>query len=261
MKPLFLLPALLCAVMFLRAQTPAGEASSAQGPVKPELPAGPLLRSAPDFARWEVSFTYAEEKKKDGGSTTKSRAPGANTRLLKTVTTKTGRVIHEEQTNAQDQVTDTWFNGPVQYVKSAAGPTWFQSDNLTVGGALADGGYHPMPANGFRTLDWINEGNYAGTVPYGKSTCLIFVPGGYRQLDLRGDAEQRQKRMEAVNEIAYIDADTRLPIAVRSGAELQTYHFEQPPTAMQSLPADLADQIKKGAEARARLEQPAARPY
>ena len=253
--PLFL--ALLGFAVSLSAQSPVGIASPSTKDGKPVLPSGPLLQSAPNFSQWEVTYTYADEQKSNQSSAGKPKPvfTGADTRPRQVVTTKTGQIVHEEQTDVSNRKVELWFNGGTQYGRGGDGTVWFE-----VGpGAPGQQNYRPLPANGFRNLDWISAGNFAGSVPSGNTTCLIFVPGGYQKLDL-SDPAQQAARLKTATVIAYIDATSRLPILVRNRDETRVYRFGPPPVEMQSLPADLASQIKQGVEGRARLYAPAPRP-
>jgi hypothetical protein len=88
----------------------------------------------------------------------------------------------------------------------------------------------------------------------------VFAPGGAAKLDLSNPAHIKEL-LAAKPLVAYVSAETRLPVALRSGAITQRFHFASPPSVMQSLPAELLDQIRKGEQARQRLYQPAPRPY
>ena len=141
--------------------------------------------------------------------------------------------------------------GQTQYYRSPENLLWGQAVTGTSRERVIEQRFSPLPPTGFRDLDWINADNFAGAVPYGNGTCLIFAPGGDRQLDL-SDPAQRQRRMVAVEMIACGDADSRLPLALRTRNELRSYHFNEAPTQMQTFPADLSVQIKKSAEGHAK---------
>src|SRR5439155_739816 len=82
-----------------------------------------------------------------------------------------------------------------------------------------------------------------------KNDCLVFVLDGAAALD-GGD---QQQALEDQKTIAYIDAETRLPVLLRINGETRKFQFDAPPTAMLTLPEEIADQVKKGEEARTRL--------
>lgn len=250
--------AMLCFAGALYAQIPRDGATQTATATKPTLPTGPLLRTVDNFSRWEVSFAYSDDQQKKGDTIdAKATSLSENARPRKITTTKTGPIIHEETTDVIDRQTDTWFNGNTQYAKAGSSRIWLQASP----GLMGDTAYHPLPANGFRNLDWITPDNYVGLVPAaGGRQYLVFTQGGLQKLDLT-DAAERNDRMTKAGTIAYVDADSRLPILVRINGETRAYRFDAAPAQVQTLPVDLADQIKKGEEARARLLQSAARPY
>ncbi len=252
MKILLFLPILCLCAAFARAQSPS--------PAAANPPAGPLLRAVPDCSQWEITFRYPDDRRsKERGAPVQADA-SRNARPRKTVTTKTGRIVHEQQTDVIDRVTEWWFDGPTQYYKTAGDALWLQllpDAHQSVGMATT---YRALPPSGYHDLEWINETTYVGTILYGQGNCLVFAPKGARSLDL-SDPAQRPKLLEAAHTLAYVDADTRLPLAVKAGGVVRTFVFDAPPTQAQRFPADLAEQIKKAGEGRARLELPAARPY
>jgi len=63
----------------------------------------------------------------------------------------------------------------------------------------------------------------------------------------------KQKELESLPKIAYVDTETRLPDMVRIAGETRVFKFSQtPPSSVQTLPDDLAAEIKNGNEIRAK---------
>ena len=250
MKILLLLSSLVCFASLSVAQSPQDGAAAKPNPPRPKLPDGPLLRAVGEFAQWEVTYSYPEERQKKD----KELDPSVSSRPRKVVTTKTGRITHEEQTDVSNHVTQNWSTGMMLYYKTPASALWYEARPGAGGGAQLP------PPSGFRGVEMIQESNYVGTIANGKGTCLVFAPGGSQKGDA-SNLQQGTKWMETADIIAYVDADSRLPIAVREHGILRTYQYDSAPTQMQVLPTDLADQIKHGEEGRARLNAMAARPY
>lgn len=244
------------------AQAPQGTPPTKEELSKPELPSGPLLGKPPDFSDWTVSFIYPAEasNKPAPGISGQARQAYLDSRPSKVMTTKTRRITHEITKNFGGAQTDFWYEGNTQYYQAPGQTQWLESSDAVSGSGAVDANYRPLPPSGFRDLDWINAENYAGSVPYEKGTYLVFVPGGYKKLDLR-DVSKQKKLLESQPTVAYIDSDTRMPVAVRQGNVTRVFQFNSPPTATQTLPPDLSKAINDGKEARRRLELPAARPY
>jgi hypothetical protein len=231
--------------------------------MEPVIPAGPLLRAAPEFSAWVVKYVYADDKKP--GATPSSPAqplPGSTSkRPRQIVTTKTGRIVHEEVTDLSGAKAERWYVGSTLYTKPGDQSPWFQSDNSGKDGAFFDSGYVPLAPNGYRDCDGITPENFAGTtVANDGRPMLVFVPGGAKKLDLRNSNQQREQ-MAKQSTIACVDAEERRPIVLKDASVTRIYEFKAPPAAMQSLPPGLADAIRKGEEGRARLHQPPPRPY
>ena len=259
MKRLFLILALALASVPAHAQTPRAtraESPDASPPARPTPPSGRLLQPAPEFSAWEMRIIYPEETP---AAATANRAD--NTRRLTQVnTTKTGKIIHEVSIFADNRQTDLWNNGPMQYEKQTGATYWTARDGRITDRGLTDGKYVAPPATGFRDLDWIAAGNYVGTVASGGRSCLVFAQTGAEKANATDPAALKQQ-VDALPIVAYVDAETRLPISLRMGRTVRSYRFGSPPTAMQTLPADLAAEVKKGEDARTRTNTLAPRPY
>ena len=257
MKRYLLILALALVAAHAHAQRPASNnAPAASPPARPTPPAGPLLQPAPEFSAWEIRIIYPEES---AAVTAAKRADNAR-RLVQINTTKTGRVVHEVTRFADDRQTDIWDNGPLQYEKQTGASYW-----TACAGRIADrestGGKCVAPTKtGFRDLDWVNACDYVGTVAFREQKCLVFAQVGAEKVDA-DDADALKRQLDALPVVAYIDTETRLPVSLRMGRTVHFYRFGSPPTAMQTLPADLTAEIKKGEDARLRTNTLAPRPY
>ena len=233
-----------------------------QDPAQPkrDIPSGPLLKSAPDFSRWEISFSYPKPPNKQPAEPASGKpAMPVPAGLSKVVTTKTREIIHEEETDSNGQRSEKWHVGSLQYAQPPGKSVWYESDaGKLPDGSASDPSYSPLPASGFRELDWISPAAYAGTIKYNGRDCLVFVRGDAAGGD---NPEQRKAWLESRETISYIDAESRLPVLVRIGGETRIYRFAGPPAEMQSLPADVQERVKKAEEARSRLHQLPPRPF
>ncbi|MBA3960364.1 MAG: hypothetical protein H0X40_00480 [Chthoniobacterales bacterium] len=245
-------------------------AASAQNPSpvgklesKFPLPTEPLMNSAPDFAKWTVTISYEEERQATapGLKATPTPTPPdyALARPRKVTTTKTGHEVLEEIIDLKGRVSERWFHGATQFTKASGSNTWEQKDPSGVPGATPDPDYAPPPDKGFRDVGWVAPANYAGTIKYGNSTCLVFIPGGERAIDLT-KPEQIKTMWQTFPMIACVEARSRLPVAVRYLGKIRTFTWDQPPAGPLVLPAGLSAQIKKQNDDTAKLLKQAARP-
>lgn len=219
---------------------------------RPEIPEGVLFKGAPDFSKWTVTFSDAV-KKEFGGK------PRSGLEPEKLITTKTRNLVREELVDINGCRTETWHAGAIQYRKPHGETIWYEPlpPNESQGGSSD---YSPIPAKGFREWEWVGDSSYVGRVPFDEVDCLAFVPGAGKPVD-EEDPKKAAEQLAKTPIVAYVNAETRLPFALRSGDVIRRFTFESPPAEMQVLPPDLLDQIKKGKEAKERLFQPAARPY
>lgn len=225
--------------------------------LRADPPSGPLLRPPGDFSHWQVVSVYSGKAlKKDRAGRRAKTAPAAvsEERLQKLVTTRTGRLVHEERTDFAQRTTDVWYDGGTQYTRPAGGSGWLRTESTS-----GDSSYRPLPDIGYRDVGLIRTDRYVATLPYDNRPCLVFVPDPAPKIDWAKPAAQKQ--LKSLDTVALVDAETRLPVEIRAGGETRTFQFDPPPTRMQTLPADLLSQAKRGDDARARLNQPAPRPY
>ena len=238
-----------CLLILTAASSPAQVNSS-------EIPDGLPLQPAPDYSQWTITYKYAEDHAPKAAAP--SGTPAASTpdfvlaRPRTIVTVKTKRIIHESITDISQQQRENWYVGSIQYRKDTGSQVWDENQP----DAHPDIHYSPLPASGFRDLDWISAATYTGKGSQDGKDCLIFkTKGKVTSLD---SALPLGKEFEMV---AYIDAKTRLPVEVDIDQETRTYLFAEPPEGMQALPDDLIQQIKAGNAGRAVMSQPADRPF
>ena len=217
-----------------------------------EIPVGPLLKPAPDFSKWTVSYSYP-----------KAGSPGAaaldGDQTCQVTTTRTGEIISEDIVDGKGHHTELWHVGALQYRKPAGKADWFQSSPAN-GTNYGNSDYSPLPSNGYRDWEWVGKDSYVGTLVLENGKWFEFVPGSTKKLD-QANPGRMKEQLAAQPLVAYVNAETRFPDTLRTGEVTQRFLFASPPTGMQALPPDLVEQIKKGEEARRRLYQPARRPY
>ncbi len=236
-------------------------ASAAWGqvPAKPLPPPGKLLAVAPDYSQWVVTYSYPDERDKTS-QVAGTAAPAAASRVKTITTTKTGDIVREEIVTSAGKKYEEWHVGTTQFRKAPDTKVWLQNDliELTDGRGTTD--YSPLPVSGFRDLDWITKDSYAGIIKYGEKNCLIFVLSAPPGLDL-SDPRTQEDTIKQLGMIAFVDAESRMPLQVQTNSIIRFYHFNEPPTEKLKLPEDLAQQIKAGKEERERLSAPAGKPY
>ena len=247
----------LCFASGLLAQASGDVSTGRKEKKKPELPSGLLLSPVPEYSKWTIFFSYADDRKPA------DKPPGALPlgRPRQTTITKTRDLIREVVTDTAGKQSEIWFSGQDQYIKPPGDDTWHTSTSHA--GALSVNLYHmePLPPSGFRKLEWIMPRNYTGAIKYKREgTAFVFVPGGSNTLDLDRVADVKTL-LEDQCVVACVDSETRLPLVVKIGDEIRVYSFGSPPDGMQVLPSDLAQQIQRGKEGRLRLGAPALQPY
>ncbi|MEI9999209.1 MAG: hypothetical protein WDO13_08545 [Verrucomicrobiota bacterium] len=100
------------------------------------------------------------------------------------------------------------------------------------------------PVVDFRGLDWLSKDDYVGSLQLAGHNCLVFVANAPKDFNLAvagGTAEA----LDRFQQVAFIDAETRLPVEVRNYGDYQDYRFSDAPSARLKLPLDLVEQLKR----------------
>jgi len=221
---------------------------------------GPPLHAAPEFSQWTITLSYPDQRASKTATSAPAIPPASDSRPKEIVTTKTKNIVHEETTEGRGAKSEKWYVGATQYRKDPGATVWFANEPNTLVNVQKDIYYTPLPPSGFRGLEWLTPETYAGAISYQGRKCLVFLPGGAGAINLSSPGSP-DAALAALANVAFIDADTRLPVEVRSGGIIQYYQFASQAPAMQSLPPDLAEQIKKGEEGRKKLDTRPPRPY
>lgn len=221
-------------------------------PTPVELPSGPLLKSAPDFSKWIVTYQYPKEILPDAPVRDGSEP-------VQVTVTKTGAIISEVTIDAKNRRSEIWHVGQVQYNSFADSSKWFES-TAPRDSTPSTTGFNPLPANGFRGWDWVDASSYVGTIALKTVETLAFLPGGAGTLKQRSP-DQIREQIGARPRVAYVNFETRFPLAMRNEGVVESFAFQPAPVQKQSLPAELQKAIQEGEEARRRLYKQAPRPY
>jgi len=194
---------------------------------KPTPPPGPLIQKrAPNFSHWNIiTKSIASQGSSD------DKKGGATTGQLKGVeVTKTGAIIHTILTDQTGQVWNLWNQATVHVVISPNGKdVGFAQRPLDP--EAVNPFFIDYSSSDFFGFEWISAGNYKGEKSYHGKTCLFF--------DGSGESNQMY---------AYIDKDSRLPLALVKEGQAEIYEFQSPPTQMQELPPNARQFMEQQAQ-------------
>ena len=237
----------------------------------PPLPPGPLLKRAPDYSTWTVTFEGhpLEDKEPSKTGATGESDPKDKRPVTKVSTvTKTGSTILEQNVEADGQRHQVWHVSGIRIVSvpgipnPTVSPDYGGSDIVSINFASTD----------FAGLDWISPSTYAGIVKYQGSDCIVFK-GTVSPLTALDQIREREAIEQSrafgqsvpdalkVRAAAYIDVQTRLPLMVIFGEEKRIYQYGAAPTAPLALPQELTNLVSEYAQQIKRLSAPAVRAY
>lgn len=253
---------------------------------KPPLPAGPLIKSAPDFAAWQVTFQYPPKSTAHSAKAGEANpsTPKAG-RIAQCTVTKTLPNRCEVAVDESGQKTVFWCAGKIQYTYRPG----YNPPFMSIPGNPGDDSYRDM-AQDFPEFRWISKENFVGVKAMSGRDCLVFqaaisraalepekkVDPEWEQINrvLTGNIadaggqkspgkplDDPQKTSPTAASIAYVDLVTRLPVLLSLPSETRSYKFLPAPTAILPLPGDIAKQVEGFEQYSKKLAQPALRPY
>lgn len=238
----------------------------------PPLPPGPLLKRAPDYSTWTVTFqghpieeTEAVKPATTGEEMPKDKQGKEPVTLLSSVV-KTGSIILEQNVDAAGQRTQIWHVSGIRVVAASpspvACPDYASADIFSTNFVSSD----------FAGLNWLSPTTYAGVVKYHGNDCLVFK-GSVSPLGEKAQADEEAYIIgtRAIGEsapdalrvpaVAYIDLATRLPVFAQFGQEKRTYQYGTPPSTQLALPPEVAGSLKEYLQRIRRLSAPASRGF
>ncbi|MEO7934112.1 MAG: hypothetical protein ABIT76_13240 [Chthoniobacterales bacterium] len=240
-------------------------------PSLPPLPSGPLLKRAPDFSTWTVTFKghVIEQTAPSATATTGEGGKKENEPVLSVSTVvKTGTTIVEQNVEANGQRRQIWHYSGARIVQAPG------TSNPTICSDYGGGDIFSInfASTDFAGLDWLSQKTYSGIVKYQGNDCIIFN-GTVSPLSVRAKVDEQADIQIAkdfgqphadkvmVAATACIDLATRLPVFVQFGHEKRTYQYGTPPTSPLALPTELAGPLQAYVKHMQILSAPAARAY
>ena len=216
-------------------------------PTIPPLPPGPLLKRAPDFSQWGITYDSPADKAAGHGSAP-GKSEAAKPKALKEVqVTKSGSVRRVVTVEPDGSRSEVWCKDSVQ---ALVRPEWKYP-------VLADNGNKDNPNNSwildfsktdFPGCEWVSAGTYKGIQKLNGRECIVFQG---QMVAATEDAPAHPASSEDKNSgapqfavSAYIDIETRFPVRVLSGGEIANYKFGPVLQAMLEIPANIREAIE-----------------
>ena len=172
----------------------------AQQPAVPP-PVGLLPMRMPEMASWTITFVYVDE------AVARTAQPGRGDRVKTITISKTGETYLEQTTRRSGGVEEKWVYNGVQF-KGYRNNTSI----LLISPPSGDGAVNPewsdYSKGDFPELAWLVADNYAGVEKYDKKTVWLFNKDNQR---------------------AWLNPETKLPIATTNGQITMTYTYNAAP--------------------------------
>jgi hypothetical protein len=205
---------------------------------QPALPPGFALAKPPAFSKWQIIFSYDDDKSAAGGGDASAAAagtgkvPGAGvpSQSRQLTVTRTAAYWQAVLVTATGETRECWGDGETAYFKPSSEASMLvlvkhrDSDRFNVDSYSAlISNYNQLD---FPDLDWISPQTYLGV----QKGMLIFQQGENGAM-------------------AWVAADTRYPISWKKGKETRIFQFLSPPTDVLTLPVEVAKislELKRG---------------
>jgi hypothetical protein len=268
----FLLP--VC----LNAQQPLATGGS-QSSLKP--PAPPLIKRVPDLTGWGITYTMQGSAAPAPGDSVSGKAKQPDPLQTKSVL-KGGGMILEIMAKSGSAPSQTWYLPGGVRMHSGDGKTWLVGAPSTAGFETAD-----YASQDFAGLGWISAQNFKGEVEYSGRKCFLFqdkvvtteaseLETIKSHMDRSFDTVKTDENGNITVKVgvhpqfhiedfkkevyAYIDQETRLPVAVLyktpEGIVTRTYQFQK----LQSMPP-VPPEVQKALESFRRREKSMSVPH
>lgn len=193
----------------LHAQTPTPAPS-------PTCPPPPLLKPIPVPCQWTIV------RKTAAGNPAEKKDPAKPEFTSTVVGQKAGDILHLVQSQANGNKMETWRKGVAQVVTNTG---WKEPAVTLAAGAEQN----------FQELSWVSPANFQDIrkVP-GHGDCMYFkdkiLPAGIANLSAADIAYAKQDGTDIeamrISATAWIEVESRLPVAIQVGDEVVTYKFE-----------------------------------
>lgn len=174
-------------------------------------PSPPFVAAVPENADWIVTLQYP-------GAPQASASPGSSVSSPRRTTavhsTKTGNLKHDRITATDGSSEDHWYSGSLYLWPSSSGQVivFDTRDNPRDAGDTS-----PSVASGFPGVGWVQLSCYDKVEPIKERPCYHYI--------MKGGAVE-----------AWIDVETRFPLAYKCGDVIYQFKFNAPPTAPLTLP-------------------------
>lgn len=262
----FLIPSIAVALLLVAFWS----ASAAPSPTPEPLPAGPLLKRAPDPYEWVIRVDTEESAKPPQEGKAPPPPPPKTV-----VVTKGGKVVREVASYANGTAVEMWHRGGASVTKSQGNQTWIVSPTSTTGFESPD-----YVTSDFSGLEWISPSTFTGIQSLGGRKVMVFTGSvcdkGATELAIIKNGVDRQRGEEALSghivtkafdpkdykvpTVAYIDLETRLPLILKYGNLTRSYQYRNPSQSILTLPPDAVKAVSESEKYRASLSRGPAAP-
>ena len=222
----------------------AGQLFAQKSPAEIPPPSPPFVADPPELSKWSIVVTKAK------GDPSGTQAPEVQT----TATRSNG--LEYFVVNSRGKKQEFWYFNNTSFTPANNDPSQIVPMAAPGAGPMPDGSLGSLTTGpGFPGFWWLGLNCYKDVVKYNGRNCYhyLLVPppepakeevkkapsttkvigGTVFTFEDEGTSAPRPKPLEAE---AWIDVETKLPVALRTGGLLHTYTFESPPTSMLTLP-------------------------
>lgn len=193
----------------------AGPLTLAQSSLEIPPPSAPLVQKAPANAEWTVAARLPETQQTEPVAVTPSTSPKVDSRILLVHSTQTGKVKRDQITYADKRQAEFWYVENWFLTTNAQGESEIYDRSVSIPAEMGEIRLSPSVTSGYPGLDWLTLGNYKSVVALEKRQAYHYDNGDYE---------------------AWIDVETKLPLAFKADGIVYTFTFNEPPVTSLTLP-------------------------
>lgn len=208
----------------------------AQMPSPTQPPRQPFVTNAPICGQWTISFTSI--------GTTASQAPNKSIKnsplewkLKEIKVVKVYKDRYEIDSWSDGQTSEKWFHEDRMIFTRPGSPEIYILERNHLNGAMAQV-FPDYRASDFPELGWLNLSVYVGVQTLQNRACYVFQSKKVDSLPPRNPED-------AMNTEAWIDMNTKLPLAISDGMNQQIFAFQNLSPGTLKVPARLVQALQR----------------
>ncbi len=241
-------------ILIMLASSAAWGQVASPNPTIPPLPSGPLLKSAPDFSQWVVTYIAPTPARKGAPA---SGNQASNPKVMRRVEViKTGPIRYLLTVEPDGSRMETWCTGTKQVYLHSGWKDPMVSDESDI----KDPNSVDISKTDFPGCGWVSAKSYKGIQRLNGRDCIFFSDTVVVVQEIvPGNASKTTSYQYPA--LAYVDMETRLPVMLITPSEIAVYQFGAAPQSTLTIPAQVKEAMEQQEKAINNLTRMPPKPF